>query len=133
MSPDARSGQSGSDGLFASCRRLVASLLDILHTRVELFSREFERERIHLTHLVLLGVGAVFFFALGALTLTIFIIVLFWDSQRLLVIGFLTVLYLGIAAGLATYARREAARSSKPFAASMAELRKDRERFASHR
>lgn len=133
MSLDARSGQSRSGGLLASFRRLCATLLEILHTRVELLSRELERERIRITHLLLLGIGALFFFALGALTLTIFIIVLFWDSQRLVVIGFLTLLYLGIGAGLAMFAKREAARSATSFAASVAELKKDRERFASHR
>ena len=35
-------------------------------------------------------------------------IVLFWDSQRLVVIGFLTVLYIGIGAGALALARREA-------------------------
>jgi len=61
------------------------------------------------------------------LTATIFVIVLFWDSQRLAAIGFLTVLYVGIGVGTALYARREAAESKRPFAATLEELRKDRD------
>lgn len=131
MSSDAHSGQSSSGGLPAAFRQLGASLIGIIHTRAELLLCEFERERMQVTRLLLLGVGALFFFALGMLTLTIFIIVLFWDSQRLLVIGALTVLYLIVGAGLAIVARNVAARGARPFATSVAELRKDRARFAS--
>jgi uncharacterized membrane protein YqjE len=83
--------------------------------------------------LLLLGVVALFFLALGAITFTIFIIVLFWDSQRLVAIGFLTVLYFAIAIGLALSAKREAAQSAKPFASTVAQLKKDREEFFSRR
>jgi uncharacterized membrane protein YqjE len=74
-----------------------------------------------------------FFFALGAVMLTLLIVVLFWDSHRLLAIGSLAVLYFGAAAGLALLARRQITRGARPFAASVAELRKDRERLASDR
>ena len=124
-------GRLRGPGLFASLGRLGSSVLALVHTRLELLMRELERERIHLTRLLLLGLGALFFFSLGAITLTIFIIVLFWDSQRLIVIGFLTVLYLGIAAGLALYAKHEVARSTRPFSATLAQLKKDREHFRS--
>jgi uncharacterized membrane protein YqjE len=78
---------------------------------------------------VLLGLVAAFFLALGAITATIFVIVLFWDSQRLVVIGFLTLLYLGIGGGLAAFVKREAEQSKRPFSASLEELKRDRERF----
>jgi uncharacterized membrane protein YqjE len=103
----------------------------MFHTRVELLARELERERIRVTRLLLIGLGALFFLGLGSLTLTMFIIVLFWETHRLLAIGGLTVLYLGIAAGLAIFAKGEAARSARPFAATVAEFKKDRERFTS--
>lgn len=105
----------------------------MLHTRGELFACELERERLQLTQLLLLGLVALFFLSLGALTLTLFIIVLFWDSHRLMVIGLLTLFYLAVGIGFALIARRWAARSARPFAASMAQLKKDREHFASQR
>jgi uncharacterized membrane protein YqjE len=117
--------------LLTCLRRLGESLVALLHTRVELFARELERERIRVTRLLLLGVAALFFVALGAVTFTIFIIVLFWDSQRLVAIGFLTVVYLGIGAGIAIFAKGEAQRSAKPFSASVAQLKEDREQFRS--
>jgi uncharacterized membrane protein YqjE len=120
-------------GILASLRRFGATLVEVLHTRAELLAREFEQERVRITRLVLLGVVALFFLGLGAITFTIFIIVLFWDSQRLVAIGFLTVLYFAIAIGLALSAKREAAQSAKPFASTVAQLKKDREEFFSRR
>jgi uncharacterized membrane protein YqjE len=133
MSSHARGDSSASGGLLASLRRLGASLAEILHTRAELFAREFELERIRVARLFIYAMGALFFFALGAVMLTLLIIVLFWDSNRLLAIGSLTVLYLGAAVALALVARRQITRGVRPFAASVAALRKDREHLASHR
>ena len=116
-------------GLFTSLRKLGSTLFATLHSRIELLALELDRERTRITRLVLLGLAAVFFLALGAITATIFVIVLFWDSQRLVVIGFLTVLYLGIGAALVGFARRQAELSKRPFSASLEELRRDRERL----
>ena len=114
-------------GLLTSLRRVGASLAAIVHSRVELITLELERERARVVRLLLLGVLACFFLALGVITATIFVIVLFWDSQRLVAIGFLTVLYIGIGVGAALFARQEAAESRRPFAATLEELRKDRD------
>jgi uncharacterized membrane protein YqjE len=133
MAYNAPRPQPGATSFLDSLRRLCAALVATLHTRAELLAREFERERMRVTRLLIIGVGALFFLALGALTFTMFIIVLFWDSQRLAAIGFLTLIYLGIAAGLLIYAKGEAARAARPFAATVAELKKDREQFRSNR
>jgi uncharacterized membrane protein YqjE len=125
--------QPAASGFLDSLRRVFAALVATLHTRAELLAREFERERMRITRLLLLGIGALFFLALGALTFTLFIIVLFWDSQRLAAIGCLTLIYLGIGAGLLIYAKGEAGRAARPFAATVAELKKDREQFSSNR
>lgn len=127
-----RAPEPRSRGLFASLRTLGATLLATFHSRAELLAHELQRERVRVTRLVLLGVASLFFLALGALTATIFVIVLFWDSQRLVVIGFLTVLYLGLGAGIMTYAKREADRSKRPFSASLEQLRQDREQLSRH-
>lgn len=133
MAYDAQRQQAAAGGFLHSLRRLAAALVAILHTRAELLAREFEREKKLITRLVLLALGALFFLALGVLTFTMFIIVLFWDSQRLVAIGSLTLIYLGIAVALLMFAKGEAARAARPFAATVAELKKDREQFSSSR
>ena len=117
-------------GLLASLRRLGSTLVATLHSRAELLTLELERERIRVTRLLLLGVAALFFLALGALTATLFIVVLFWDSQRLVAIGFLTAVYLGIGIGIAVFAKAEAGGSTRPFSSSIAQLEKDRDKFS---
>lgn len=130
----ARSSAAPSQaGFLSALRRLGASLVGILHTRAELLARELERERVRVTRLLLLGVVALFFFALGAITFTVFIVVLFWDSQRLVAIGFLTVFYFAVSIGLALFIKRGAAQAAKPFASTIAQLKKDREELFSRR
>jgi uncharacterized membrane protein YqjE len=120
-----------SHGLLASLRRLAATLVAVFQTRLELLATEVEEERVRLGRLLLLGTAAAFFLALGMLTLTLFVIVLFWDTHRLLVTGLLAALYLGAGLALALAARREASARPRLFAASLSELAKDRERLNS--
>lgn len=134
MPLNARSpAHAGKPGLLVSLRQLGATALGLLHTRAELIAREFQRERVRVTRLLILAVVGLFFFALGTITFTIFIIVLFWDSQRLVAIGFLTLLYFAIAAGVAIFAKRDAALSAKPFSSTIAQLKHDREHLLPHR
>jgi uncharacterized membrane protein YqjE len=121
--------QPAKPGLLASLRKLGSTLVAILHTRFELFAKEFERERTRVMRLLLVGVIALFFFCLGVITLTLFVIVIFWDTHRLIAIGAVTAVYLGIAVGLALYAKSEAGRGARPFASTIAEFKKDRDRF----
>jgi uncharacterized membrane protein YqjE len=124
-------GAAESPGLLASLRRLASSLAGALQTRLELFATEIEEERVRLARLLLLGVIASFFLALGMLTLTLFFIVLFWDTHRLLVTGLLAVIYFSAGLAVAYALRREAAAGSQLFSASLSELAKDRERLNS--
>ncbi len=117
-------------GLFASLRTLGSTLVTILQSRIELLAHEFERERVRVTRMPILGAVALFFLALGAVTATIFVVVLFWDSQRLVAIGFLAALYLAIGGGIALYLKGEASRAARPFSASLEQLRKDREHYS---
>lgn len=132
MSPDARSASSRrTEGLIAAVRRLGASFFALVHTRIELAATELKRERVRVTRLLLFAVIAVFFLILGAITFTIFVIAIFWDTHRVLATGCLALLYLGIAVGVVLFAKREAARSARPFSASLAQLKKDREELLS--
>ena len=118
-----------SAGLFVSLKNLAATFVGTLQTRLELLVTELEEERVRLVQIWLLVSVALFLFALGIITLTLFLIVLFWDTQRLLVIGLLTVVYLGAGTAFGLAARNKAAGRSRLFASSLAELAKDRERL----
>lgn len=120
-----------SSGLLASLRRLAATLVAVFQTRLELLATEVEEERVRLGRLLLLAAAAAFFLALGILTLTLFVIVLFWDTHRLLITGLLAALYLGVGLAIGLAARREVLARPRLFAASLSELAKDRERLNS--
>lgn len=129
MSQASGPAEARTPGLIASLRQLGSTVVAILQSRAELLSHELHRERVRLTRMLVLAVVALFFLTLGMITATIFLIVLFWDSQRLVVIGFLTLLYLGIALASALIIKREAAAAKQPFAATVAQLKLDREHF----
>ena len=117
-------------GLFGSVKKLVATLVDIAHTRLELLGNEIHEERVRIQQLWLLAILGVFFFALGVLLATLFVILLFWDSNRLLVMGGFAGLYLVIGIGFAVVVRNRAASGSRLFEASLGELKKDRARLS---
>jgi uncharacterized membrane protein YqjE len=117
-------------GLMESLKRMAGTLLATIQTRLELLSSEFEEERWNIQLMLLYGSIALFFFGLAILLLTIFIVVLLWDSYRLPVLGGFIDLYL-VAGLLAWNALRRVAREkSKLFSASLAALSDDRDQLA---
>jgi uncharacterized membrane protein YqjE len=120
------SSQPGA-GLAHSLRRLAGTLLAILQTRAELLATEVEEEKLRLGGLLAYGAAAFFFLGFGVVLLSLLITVLLWDSHRLLALGLATALFLGAGAVSAFAALRLARAGSKLFAASLAELARDRE------
>ena len=119
-----------SPGLFASIQRLMGTLLDIVRTRAQIVATEIEEERARLLEMAVLGVLTLFFVGVGTMFLTLFVVILYWDTHRLAVLGGVTLLYLGLgaSAGIALYRRHK----SRPrlFATTLSELAKDQERVA---
>lgn len=121
---------SQSSGLLESLKRLTGTLLAIVQTRLELLSNEIEEERLRVRQMLFYGSVALFLFAMAVMLLTIFVVVLFWDSYRLQVLGGLTVLFF--VAGLYFWhtLHNMASARLKLFSASMAELSDDIDRLA---
>lgn len=118
-------------GLFASVKTLLGSLLGMAQTRLELLASELEEERLRLIRLLFYSLLMLFFFCLGIVSLTLLVVTVFWDTQRLAAIGVATAAYLGIAAWLATYVVRQARHKPRLFSISIAELAADRAALAS--
>lgn len=117
---------SPQHGLFASLRGLLDTGLGLLQTRLELLATELEEEKLRF--LGLLGYGAAAFLLLGAgiIFLAIFLTVLFWDSNRLLVLGGFTAAFLICGAIALAMAWRCAHAKTRLFSTSLAELAQDR-------
>jgi uncharacterized membrane protein YqjE len=118
-----------ASGLLGSLRRLLATLLEILQTRVAIVATEFEEERERIREMVIFSFLALFFTSFGLLLLTLFIVVVFWETHRLAVLGGFALLYLtlGIVAGAVL--RQRLRTRPRLFATTLAELSRDRERL----
>jgi uncharacterized membrane protein YqjE len=122
---------SESTGLMESLKRMAGTLLDIFQARLELLAGEMEEERLNIRKMLLYGSIALFFFGLAILLLTIFIVVLLWDSYRLpVLVGFILIY---IVAGLMAWnaSRRVTRKKSKLFSTSLAALADDRDLLVS--
>ncbi len=117
-------------GLIESSKRVVSTFLAILQTRLQLLSSELEEERLRLTQMLFYASVALFFFGLSFMLVTVLIVVIFWDSHRLLVLGELAALYLLIGFLLWHALHRAARQRPKLFSASIAELADDRNQLS---
>lgn len=108
-------------------RGSVAGALGILQTRLELLATEFQEEKLRLGLLLGYAAAAFFFLGFGAVLLALFLTVLLWDSHRLLALGIFTALFLAIGLFAMLSAARIGRQGSRLFAASIAELKQDRE------
>ena len=116
-------------GLIGSLQRLLDSLLEIVQTRIELVVSEYEEERERLRELLLYGMITLFFFGFGVVLLTLFVILLFWDSHGLLVVGGFATAYLVAGLIALIVLLTKARQRPRIFSATVDELRKDREQL----
>ncbi|MDP1644837.1 MAG: phage holin family protein [Thiobacillus sp.] len=118
-------------GLFESLKTLSVSLISIVHTRLELLSTDIAEEREHFTTLLVLVLVALFSLGFGAVLLAMLIVAAFWESHRLVALGGLTGFFLIAGAGVGWLAMHKVRTRPKLFAASLAELSKDRQQLTS--
>ncbi len=112
--------------LFEALKQFGASLSDIAATRLALLANELHEERLRLTQMLLFTLIALFCLGVAVLLSTAFLVVLFWDSHRLLVIGLLTGLFFAVGGVMLWLLRAQVRQKPKLFAASLAELDKDK-------
>lgn len=120
-----------ADSSAARVRALLADLLELIQVRLELISIEAREDVAQLAAMVVQGVLGVVLLGFGLIFLALFCTVLLWDSQRLLVLGICTALFVGGGLVLALLARQRMLRGLRLFRASLDELRRDQERLRS--
>jgi len=128
MRPDDAGGDPPErGGLLASLRQMFGTVLEIIQTRIEIVANEYEEEREHLQSLVLQGLVAFLLFAVGLLLLTLFVILLFWEEQRLMVIGIFAGVYLFLGIFGILRVRSNQKRRPRLLSTTLDELRQDRD------
>jgi len=119
------SSASPSPGILDAIRSFLASWVALAQTRVELLSLEIEEQREWLEYILIRSLAALFFISLGLVLLTLFVVMCFWESYRLWVLGSFALIYLGAGIGLALVLRSKARTRPKLFENTAAELGKD--------
>lgn len=94
MGDSQQTSTGAPSGLFHSIKRLLATLIGIISTRLELLIVELEEERAWLGSLLVWTLVALFCGALGIVLATLLVIVYFWDSHRLLAFSAVTGVFL---------------------------------------
>lgn len=112
-------------GLVRSLSNLGSTVVEILHTRLQLISTEIQEEKERLVEMVLYAVVGVFCLSFALFLLTLFVVVAFWDTYRLPVLAALTLLYLAIGIGAGIAFRNKLKAQAVLFAATLSEFRKD--------
>jgi uncharacterized membrane protein YqjE len=120
-------------GLFASLQNLVATLLAILQTRLELVTTEIEEELHRIAGLLLWAAVTLFFGVVTIVTLGIFVIVIFWDDHRLLAAGLVFVTFVALTFGAWSVVRSRAKARPHLLSATIEELKRDRQALGGRR
>lgn len=110
-------------GLFQSAQALLASLLGLARTRLELLDTELQEALARLVLLVICAVAAVLLCALALGFAAVAVVMAAPPGQRVAVAAGLALAFLAGAGVLAWRLRREVA--ARSFAASLAELERD--------
>ncbi len=124
-------GSNRPEGLFASVKALAATLLAIAHTRLELFSVELEEEWVRATSILTWSLVGLFSAGIGAVFTTLVLVFALWETHPLLALGIPAVLFLIIAVLSLRVVKDKLRAKPRPFAASLAELAKDRDQLIS--
>jgi uncharacterized membrane protein YqjE len=126
-------GAPPSSNLLESLKRLGRTLVALLHTRLEILGTELEEERIRFGRMIILAVTVAFLFNAALLLGVSWLVAALWDRYGHATLGVLALALLAAAVGLFVYARGLLKTRPKPFATTLAELAKDRERLTGHR
>lgn len=113
--------------LGVSLKGFVSSLIEIVHVRLELFTVEARDEALRLTELFVYGALAIAFLVFGIAFLAVLLTVLLWDSHRLLVLTLFSTLFITLGVVAAVIARARMAEGTRLFAATLDELKRDRD------
>ncbi len=127
---EAAADSAPQGGLLRSLRIMLADLLATLRTRGELLQVEIQQEKLRVYAFAMFAVAAAFFLGLAVVLLTIFLMVLFWDTHRLLVAGLLGLAFAVIGLCCAFIAHKRWRVKSRMFSTSLAELDRDSARLS---
>ena len=115
------------EGLEGALRRIARALIRVIATRLEILSTEIADERINLTRLALVSLTVLFCVQTGLMLAIVFIVLVVSPANRLIAIGLTSLALLLGSLGGVLWLRVWLKNRPPMFAATIAELKKDRE------
>lgn len=107
-------------------REIARSVLSYTLTRTRLAATELEEQALRLIEIVIWLAAALFFAGIAIVFVAVLVVLLFWDSNRLVAAGLLAALFVSVATGATLIARRLLRERPPLLAATLAELERDR-------
>jgi uncharacterized membrane protein YqjE len=127
MAADA--GAPRTPGLAGSIARLARTALAVLRTRLEILATEIEEERIRFAGLALVVAAIAFCLQMAVLLGVILMVVLLWESHRVVTLGVLCAAFLVAGVALYLWLRHRLRTRPRMFASTLGEFAKDEERL----
>lgn len=125
----ASGGTPQDEAVPSAVRAALLSLLAFAQTRTRIAASEFEEQLLRLLEVAVWAVVALILLSFALLLAAFLIVLVFWDTNRLLATGLLAGLF-AVAGGFSVLrVRRCMAARPKFLAATLAELNKDRQRM----
>ena len=121
----AENTQHSAEGFLGSLKSLSSLVVAIAHNRLNLLSTDLEIARERTVSVLMMVLVALFCLCFGALLLALFVVVIFWDTHRLIALGSVTGLFLLIGGIYLWRVLRALKRMPATFEASLTELAKD--------
>ena len=119
-------GGAGEGGLAQSLRRMAGTLLEIGQARFELLTTEFELEKLRLFDALLWLAFGLLLVGVGLVLAVLWLLLALQEAHRAVALALAVLLTLGAGWFLIRKARQRLQGDAAPFAATSAELERDR-------
>jgi uncharacterized membrane protein YqjE len=127
LGPELEEERPRSASLMDSAKRMLATVIALVSTRLELFTTEIEEEIQRAASILMWALVALFFGSLTVLMVAFTVIIIFWDDHRILAAVFVTTTFLLATLVFGLLARSRLKAKTHFMAASIEELKRDRE------
>ncbi len=125
----AEAGAPRPPGLAGSITRLARTALAVVRTRLEILATEIEEERIRFAGLALVVAAIAFCLQMAVLLGVILMVVLLWETHRVVTLGVLSTGFLVTGVALYLWLRHRLRTRPRMFASTLGEFAKDEERL----
>jgi uncharacterized membrane protein YqjE len=112
--------------LFGAVRRMLATAVAVVQTRAELLTTELQEEIQRAASILLWSLVALLFASLAVLMISITLLIVFWDTHRVLVAALISAAFVVFAASAGLYARARTHAKPGFLSGTLTELKRDR-------